>query len=87
MRPASMGAREQYFRELRVATFIVSNLYFHEECALWFSLPKLPPVRMSLSILPGFREGTVNYGRISRYRSLLGSSFSIFTLLAERADL
>ena len=54
MRPASMGAREQYFRELRVATFMVSSLYFHEECALWFSLPKLPPVRMSLSILPEF---------------------------------
>ena len=31
MRPASMGAREQYFRELRVATFMVSSLYFHEE--------------------------------------------------------
>jgi hypothetical protein len=54
---------------------------------LWFSLPKLPPVRMSLSILPGFREGTINYGRISRYRSLSGSSFTTFTLLAERADL
>lgn len=31
MRPASMGAREQYFMELRAATFMVSNLYFHEE--------------------------------------------------------
>ncbi len=25
MRPTSMGAREQYFRELRVATFMVSS--------------------------------------------------------------
>jgi len=31
MRPASMGAREQYFRKLRAATFMVSSLYFHEE--------------------------------------------------------
>ena len=59
MRPASMGAREQYFRELRAATFMVSILYFHEECALWFSLPKLPPVRMSLSILPEFYNDAV----------------------------
>lgn len=42
-RPASMGAREQYFRELRAATLTVSSLYFQGECALWFSLPKLPP--------------------------------------------
>lgn len=36
-------------------------LYWDEkEETLWFSLPKLPPVRMSLSILPKFYNDAVN---------------------------